>query len=165
MKRDYETWVTDEVQFFVGKEVEATVFRWLQTLFVDYTLYESGVQIYAKAKSAWVSHVYIGANHTFDLEKFRKSQISLAEFPDMNFTFEIPVEYRNEIVDSAPANFCFILSVRIPYIDNLPSNTFIKFDDIDFKATNSGVYVARVRHLLEESDFNDWSVYTADKLI
>ena len=62
MKRDYTTGETDNVQFFIGTEVEHTPAFGMKTLFV------TGIQSFDDiAKNLNGSeHIFFGANHSFN---------------------------------------------------------------------------------------------------
>jgi hypothetical protein len=61
--------------------------------------------------------------------------------------------------------FIPMLSVKVPYIDQLGYNACIKLDDKDFDSTNPGVWVHKVHDLKTRSTYTDWSKYTTDTII
>ena len=64
MKRDYDSGVVDNVQFFTGVEVEHTPAHGMETLFV------TGVQpcdvIQKHYDEEQCEHIFFGANHSFN---------------------------------------------------------------------------------------------------
>ena len=66
MKRDYETGVKDNVEFFVGTEVEKTPAYGMKTLFV--TGIHSYITIKQHIANEQVEHVFFGANHSYNPE-------------------------------------------------------------------------------------------------
>ena len=74
MKRDYKTGVkgiTTEPILFTGTEVEHTPAHGHKTLFVVGTL-GSATEIIEYARGYECSHVYLGANHSFDGKQLKK---------------------------------------------------------------------------------------------
>jgi hypothetical protein len=57
------------------------------------------------------------------------------------------------------------ISVKIPYLTQLGYNATIKIDDIDFAATNPGVWCHRLNTLLDENKFTNWDQYGKDTII
>jgi hypothetical protein len=58
-----------------------------------------------------------------------------------------------------------MISVKLPYIQQLGYNAIIKLDDKDFKASNPGVWCHSVHDLQNRTVFTDWSKYTKDEVI
>ena len=57
-----------------------------------------------------------------------------------------------------------MISVKLPYINQLGYNATLKLDDKDRKATNPGV-CASVHELQDRKVFTDWTKYTKDEVI
>jgi hypothetical protein len=57
------------------------------------------------------------------------------------------------------------ISVKIPYLQQLGYNATLKIDDVDFAATNPGVWCHRLNTLLDENKFTDWDQYGKDTII
>jgi hypothetical protein len=64
MKRDYSTGVEEDINFFVGTEVEHTPAFGMRTLFV--TGVQSDAAIQARALAHKCKHIFFGANHSFN---------------------------------------------------------------------------------------------------
>jgi hypothetical protein len=62
-------------------------------------------------------------------------------------------------------NFIPMISVKIPYIQQLGYNATVKIDDKDFAATNPGVWCHSLHNLQKRSVFTDWSKYTKDQTL
>jgi hypothetical protein len=62
-------------------------------------------------------------------------------------------------------NFIPMISVKLPYLQQLGYNAIIKIDDKDFKSTNPGVWCHSLHNLLTRETFTDWSQYTKDEVI
>lgn len=175
MKRDYaNSDVKQEVAtFFYGTEVEKTPAAGMLTLFVVgvHTAEEVLQQIANSGMN--ITHVYFGANQSFP--HLDKGEMALWEpmikgILKAGYWATLDVEPAN-VIDVLEAGFCefrrFIpmISVKLPYIDQLNYNATIKIDDTGFEATNPGVWCHRVHDLKDTSKFTTWDKYTEDKII
>jgi hypothetical protein len=61
--------------------------------------------------------------------------------------------------------FIPMISVKIPYIQQLGYNATVKIDDYDFDATNPGVWCHSVHDLMRRDCFTDWDEYTKDNTL
>ena len=62
-------------------------------------------------------------------------------------------------------NFIPMISVKLPYVQQLGYNATIKIDDRDFSATNPGVWCHSLHTLQNRNKFTPWSKYTKDKTV
>ena len=62
-------------------------------------------------------------------------------------------------------NFIPMISVKLPYIQQLGYNATLKLDDKDFDATNPGVWCHSVHELQNRAVFTDWSKYAKDETL
>lgn len=176
MKRDYTDGVKTNVTFFTGYEVEATPAKGLKTLFVVGTPPVN--EILVTYSNLACEHIYLGANQSFELPFIDNNRLEvIAQWDTMIkkllvtgilVTLDFDIEYL-EYVQST--NFCdynnFIpqISVKIPNIRKLNYNATLKIDDIDFKATNPGVWCHRLHDLQAFDKFTDWNEYGKDKTL
>ena len=58
-----------------------------------------------------------------------------------------------------------MISVKMPYVNQLNYNACIKIDDIGFNETNPGVWTHPVQDLQNRKVFTDWTKYTKDEII
>ena len=166
---------TDSESYFIGTEVEHTPAFGLKTLFViglqDY------LDIVEKATEHQVDHIYFGANMSFPRianndwlswnEWTRMIQNTLTATSKL-CTLDIDVDQVEGLTDSGLIeDECFIpmISVKLPYIQQLGYNATIKLDDRDFAATNPGVWCHSLHDLKNRSHFTPWSKYTKDEII
>ena len=80
-------------------------------------------------------------------------------------TLDYDVKYHEWILESGfneDHNFISMISVKLPYVNQLNYNACIKIDDKDFKATNSGVWIHQVHDLKKRSTYTDWTKYGND---
>ena len=179
MKRDYQSGEADDIQFFVGTEVEHTPAFGMRTLFV------TGIQPILEIQdqldnfnsfensAKHISHIFFGANHSFNPsspEEWDAWEEMITIFLNRNYlcSLDIPlskVEEFNEGGLNEHDNFIPQIRVPIPYIKLWNYNTMIKIDDKDFKATNPGVWSHSLHTLMDRSKFTDWNQYKNDEVI
>lgn len=170
MKRDYATGVATDVKYFVGDEVEVTPAFNLTTLFVVGVL--DPEEITAIATQHECDHVYFGANQSFDGNNIDGWVRQIEHILRLGFwaTLDLDVKYCQ---DSSPwlnqlntfDQFITQISVKLPYIKRYNENTTIKIDDIDFDATNDGVWCHSLDKLKNDQVMTVWSEYGKDKII
>jgi hypothetical protein len=163
---------TDGVKFFSGIEVEHTPAHGLGTLFVV------GVQpvdeIARQLNGA--RHIYFGANMSFPKLSINDSQgwspweSMVKHFLDLDYlcTLDIPVDCAEGLLESGLTehdNFIPMISVKLPYIQQLGYNATIKLDDKGFRATNPGVWCHSVHALQDRKVFTPWHHYEEDREI
>ena len=161
-------------KLFVGQEVEHTPAYGQKTLFVV------GVQDKDLIEAAMVAHkcthVYFGANQSFPNGRTTSSDWTRWEnmiFPFLSqgywCTLDLSViEVEGLLETSLVEHHKFIpmISVKLPYIQQLGYNATIKLDDKDFAATNPGVWCHSLHSLTQRQGiFTDWSQYTKDEII
>ena len=161
--------------YFIGTEVEHTPAFGLRTLFVIGL--QDPADVAKQAAEHQVEHIYFGANMSFPRvanndwlswnEWRRMIQQVLAETGKL-CTLDIDVDQVEGLADSGLVenpSFIPMISVKLPYIQQLGYNATIKLDDRDFAATNPGVWCHSVHSLQNRSQFTPWSKYTKDEII
>jgi hypothetical protein len=171
MKRDYDTGELDNVQFFIGTEVEHTPAFGLKTLFV--TGIHPVDEIALNLNGA--EHIFFGANHSFnpaynDYNGWKAWEEMIEFFLEKGYlcSLDIPLSAVEEFHDGSlneHSNFIPQIRVPIPYIKLWNYNTMLKIDDKDFKATNPGVWSHSLHTLMDRKHFTDWSQYKNDKVL
>jgi hypothetical protein len=160
-------------KLFVGTEVEHTPAYGQKTLFVV------GIQPYELIAAAVVAHkcthIYFGANQSFPKIDTNSADWIVWEnmiFPFLNeyvCTLDLDITCVEGLLESGLTernNFIPMLSLKIPYIQQLGYNATIKLDDKDFAASNPGVWCHSVHTLMQrEGSFTDWLKYTKDEII
>jgi hypothetical protein len=171
MKRDYSTGVEEDINFFVGTEVEHTPAFGMRTLFV--TGVQSDAAIQSRALAYKCKHIFFGANHSFNPKDYNEHKA----WEDMIIMFlrseylcslDIPLNQVEEFNDGGLNewdNFIPQIRVPIPYIKLWNYNTMLKIDDKDFKATNPGVWSHSLHTLMDRSKFTDWAQYKNDEIV
>jgi len=163
----------ESVRFFVGTEVEHT------PAFGERTLFVVGIQpvadILQHAREKNCSHIYFGANQSFpkldvNSSEWRKWEDMIDPCLDQVYwcTLDIDVSCSEGLLEGPLIerhNFIPMLSIKLPYIKQLGYNATLKLDDINFKATNPGVWCHNLHDLQDRSVFTDWSRYTKDETL
>jgi hypothetical protein len=170
MKRDYKHGIEDNVNFFMGYEVEHTPAYNMLTLFV------TGVQPTSAIEDKLqftVKHIFFGANHSFnpkDNAEWKTWEDMITHYLDKGYlcSLDIPLSAVEEFNDGGLNdydNFIPQIRVPIPYIKLWNYNTMLKIDDKDFKATNPGVWTHSLHDLKDRSKFTSWDKYKEDKAL
>jgi len=172
MKRDGHTKTT----FFVGPEVEQTPAYGKKTLFV--VGWQETKTVLEHARAEKVAHVFLGANHSFDttyvtdyLAKTTSDQIVELLGAGFMVTLDYQAHQHDKVLAMlAPEvwqsrQFVPLLSVRIPHVGTSSINLTVKIDDIDFKATNPGVWCLHHNQIMDSNRFTDWKEYESDNVI
>lgn len=161
-------------RLFVGVEVEYTPAFGKNTLFVV------GVQPIEDIEQALesypqIEHIYFGANQSFPKLNNKNTwtvwENMIHVFLGRGYwcTLDIDVAQAEGILESGLVehyHFIPMLSVKLPYIQQLGYNATIKLDDKDFAATNPGVWCHSVHNLMYRKEcFTDWSKYKQDVTI
>ena len=163
----------EEIQFFIGEEVEHTPAFGMRTLFV--VGIQDPAEIHAKALTYKCDHIYFGANQSFpqydmDADEWQDWEMMIVDCLEKGIlsTLDFDVANVNRITESRLPefnNFIPMISVKLPYIQLLGYNATIKLDDKDFAATNPGVWCHSLHDLRNRNVFTDWSKYTKDEVI
>lgn len=174
MERTYSTGVTSDITFFVGTEVEKTPAFGKRTLFVV-GVHDSQI-ITSLAKNNDCEHIYFGANQSFpklafdDAEGWKNWEDMIAECIEEGFlcTLDLDVTQVEGLVEGRLVeyrNFIPQISVKLPYLQLLGYNATIKLDDINFNATNHGVWCHSLHDLTKRKYFTSWNEYGKDEII
>lgn len=162
-----------QAKMFTGTEVEHTPAYGMKTLFVV------GIQptevIEAAAIAHKCQHVYFGANQSFPSITTNSSDWTAWEnmihvFLGRGYwcTLDIDVAQAEGLLESGLTehdHFIPMISIKLPYINQLGYNATIKLDDKNFAATNPGVWCHSVHDLQSRQQFTSWSKYSQDEVI
>ena len=168
-----------ETKFFIGTEVEHTPAYGQKTLFVIGL--QNYKEILTRALNNGCGHIYLGANQSFRPNVGAAHNVRNEDnWRDWNFiidsllkeniwvTLDYDIDHHEEVLEEGwveSNTFIPIISVKLPYINQLNYNACIKIDDKDFKASNPGVWVHSVQDLQKRKVFTDWTKYTKDEII
>jgi len=172
MIRDYKTGEANNALVFVGNEIEKTPAFKQKTLFVVGTSINSEdiLQDYTDNKC---THIYLGANQSFnpiDDDDWSTWDAYIVFFLSKGIltTIDFDVAYCGSITEYSwvEYNNCIPqISVKIPFASQLGYNAVVKVDDIDFNASNPGVWVHSLHDLQDRSRFTSWDKYRGDTII
>lgn len=164
----------EDTKFFIGPEVEHTPAYSKKTLFV--VDYQNPAVVEKLARQHKVQHVFFGANHSFDTTHrtphFDKTWNDLiTHMLDRGFwvTLDYQAHQHKDVLEILSPGvwqsrlFVPLLGVRIPKVETSSPNLTVKIDDIDFKATNPGVWCRHFTELTDSNRFTDWNDYSTDE--
>jgi hypothetical protein len=174
MKREYTSGTAEAITFFVGDEIERTPAYGMKTLFVVGV--HNAVSILEMAGENYCKHIYFGANQSFpalatdDAEQWRPWERMIDQCLDAGYwcTLDFDVGVVQGVLECTfigHRRFIPQISVKLPYLQQLGYNATIKLDDVDFAATNPGVWCHRLATLLDETKFTNWDQYGKDEII
>ncbi len=164
----------DNVDFFVGTEVEHSPAFGHRTLFV--VGIHSTDRVLKLAEEFKCSHIYFGANQSFprldinDGDGWRGWEGMIRGCLESGYlcTLDLDVACAEGLVEGTLVeynNFIPMISVKLPYVQMLGYNATLKIDDRDFRATNPGVWCHSLHELRDRKVFTDWSKYTKDETV
>lgn len=176
MNRDPE----QGAQFFTGTEVEHTPAYGKKTLFVVGVQTISEIQDWLDDFASYedvskhIKHIYFGANMSFpclqtnDALGWRPWEDMIRHFLDLGYlcTLDIDVQCVEGLLESGLTeyhNFIPMISVKLPYVQQLGYNATIKLDDTRFKGANPGVWCHSLHNLMDRKVFTTWDQYTGDQ--
>ena len=174
MERKYKDGTKKDITFFIGTEIEKTPAYGLKTLFVV------GLQSIENVKEhlhADISHIFFGANHSFDpasqshdADYYREWDSMITYFLEKGYkcSLDIPLnaaEYFLESTCVESNNFIPQIRVPIPYIAQWNYNTMLKIDDKGFNKSNPGIWTHSLHDLMDRKKFTDWKDYGLDKVL
>ena len=162
----------EDASFFTGIEIEHTAAYGKRTLFVV------GVQTEDDSGShlQTCEHIYLGANMSFPNPNFNDAgtwdqwQDMITPFLRAGYLCSLDIDVRSvegllECGLCENHNFIPMISVKIPYLQQLGYNATVKIDDKDFDATNPGVWCHSLHSLINPANFTSWREYTKDELV
>lgn len=162
----------NNVKFFVGPEVEHTPAYSKKTLFV---VGKQDVQEIVKhARTSGAPHVFMGANHSFVADSNDKYwDKTITELLDRGFWVTLDYQAHEHSTVLTMLNpgiwqsriFVPLLGVRIAKFAQSNANLTVKIDDVDFNATNEGIWCLHFRELMDSNRFTDWNEYSTDTVI
>ena len=175
MKREYTEGTHEGITFFTGVEIEHTPAYQMRTLFVVGT--HNPYDVIELAHLHDCQHIYFGANQSFDAggdtnnaEYWRpwENMIHVCLEQDFWCTLDLDVKDVEGLLESGlteKRRFIPQISVKLPYLQQLGYNATIKLDDVDFNATNPGVWCHTLHSLTSRETFTSWDQYGKDEII
>jgi hypothetical protein len=171
MDRIYSQGKTDNAKYFVANEVEQTPAYGMRTLFmVGLQPVEEIVEL---ARKHNCYNVYFGTGTTFlptsheEVAKWNdviEQVIQHDLWATLDFDSNL-AHYVHSMPVSQNRRFIPMISVKLPYANQLNYNATLKIDDKDFNLTNPGVWCHSLHELTRRDTFTDWSKYSKDQCI
>jgi len=160
--------------YFIGPEVEQTPAFSKRTLFVVGK--QPAEQIEEMARANRTTHIFMGANHSFSVDPTDTTfywDNTITALLDKGFWVTLDYQAHNHEQVLMMLNkgiwqsrlFVPLLSVRIPKVQTSSNNLTVKIDDIDFNATNPGVWCIHHHELTDSNRFTSWQEYGTDELL
>jgi len=158
----------NNVAFFIGPEVEHTPAYSKKTLFVVGKQDVSTIERLAREYKT--PHIFMGANHSFDGSVDAYWDMTITALLDRGFwvTLDYEAHMHDKVLTMLNKGiwqsrlFVPLLGVRIPEVQTSSPNLTIKIDDVDFKATNAGVWCWNHQAITDANRFTDWQDYGTD---
>ena len=173
MKRNYKNKpIHEEVNYFIGNEVEKTPFYGRKTLFV--VGLRNPRKVLKKANDNTCRHIYLGANMSFKNvdwteNKTNKLRDLIQHLLDNQFqvTLDISKTFDLSTIDMFLDSeyFHIMYSLPIAYAEKYQDKITVKVDDIGFNKTNTGVWCNPLNKMMNPITKTEWSSYTTDEVI
>lgn len=163
----------NDVAYFIGPEVEHTPAYSKRTLFVVGK--QDVAQIERMAREYKTPHIFMGANHSFaavgPADTYWDETITALLDKGFWVTLDYQAHEHETVLKMLNKGiwqsriFVPLLSVRIPHVQTSSTNLTIKIDDVDFKATNAGVWCMNHHEITDSNRFTDWQDYGTDEVV
>ena len=163
----------DNVNFFYGTEVEHTPAYSKPTLFVVGVQKSEDILAALGCGPSPVEHIFFGANHSFDPQNnldWARWEGMVGYFLSKGYlcSLDIPITAVKDFNDTGLCefrNFIPQIRVSVPYTKLWNYNTMLKIDDVDFDATNPGVWTHSLHSLMSRDTFTSWDEYSKDQTV
>jgi hypothetical protein len=163
----------DDVNFFYGVEVEHTPAHGKSTLFVVGVQSVDDIALELTCGPEPIEHIFFGANHSFDPRNnldWQRWEGMVGAFLSRGYlcSLDIPITAVANFNDTGLCeyrNFIPQIRVSVPYTKLWNYNTMLKIDDVDFDATNPGVWTHSLHSLMSRKTFTSWDEYSKDQTV
>ena len=168
-----------DITYFTGYEVEHTIAYDMFTLFVVGTPPLGEILRIANDsqsmldESKRIKQIYFGTSQSFNPkamthEEYKAWDKVILGCLDANYwvALDFGVEHIEGVVESGYCErdrFIPMISVKLPYINQLNYNATLKLDDRTWGATNPGVWTHQLHDLMAKDKYTYWDQYTQDK--
>jgi hypothetical protein len=162
-----------QTTFFTGYEVEHTIAYGMLTLFVVGT--PPLAEILELAQTHEVKQIYFGTSQSFDPQNMTREEYApwdevVRGCLEAGYwvALDYDVRHHEGILESGYCEykrFIPMISIKLPYINQLNYNATIKLDDNTWGATNPGVWTHHLASLMRKENYTYWDQYTQDKEI
>ena len=128
-------------------------------------------EILARALNNECPHIYLGANHSFTPNTgWNYNTVKKCINAGYTVSLNYPINYHNNVKKELKElyihiNFIPQISFQFEGIENENPNLNLKIDDVDFEATNDGVWCFDLKDVCNDNNKTSWSQYKDDKII
>jgi hypothetical protein len=129
-------------------------------------------EILAQAQQHDDKQIYFGTSQSFNPKDISQEEYSawdevIVGCLDAGYwvALDFGVEHIEGVLESSYneyAKFIPMISVKLPYINQLNYNATIKLDDRTWGSTNPGVWTHHLQSLMSKDKFTFWDQYTQD---
>ena len=160
-----------QVIYFTGTEIENTIAKGWQTLFVVGTRPVDEIAKLATQHNA--KHIYFGTSQSFvinipeDLKPWHEMIQSLLD-KDFWVTLDFGIEYMETVTSTGLMSykkFIPMISAKIPNIYKVNGNATLKIDDVTWGHSNTGVWSRNLNEITKDMHYTDWKEYVGDTVI
>ena len=159
------------VVYFTGYEVEHTVCHGMKTLFVVSP--PPLAEILQEAnRDVDIKQIYFGTSQSFKPKHNSHGEYKAWDEVILGYlkadywvTLDFGVEHIEGVLESGYneyPRFVPMISVKLPYINQLNYNATLKLDDRTWGATNPGVWTHHLQSLMSKDKYTHWDQYTQD---
>lgn len=168
-----DTQERQNITYFTGYEVEHTI------AYGQYTLFVVGTppldKILELAEQNKVTQIYFGTSQSFN-----PKELTAVEYEPWDeviigclkagywVALDYDVKHHEGVIESGYCEypkFIPMISVKLPYINQLNYNATIKIDDTTWGATNPGVWTHQLHNLMSKNTFTYWDQYSKDETV
>jgi len=174
--RDYKNQLdSSDVSFFIGKTVDKTLTLGLNTLYV---IGKPDIENIMRVLTQYVGedeikHIYFGAEQSFKVSTYEDMEEwtpTIQHFLTLDYwcTLDLDISLINFVHEtdlSSWNKFIPLLSVKVPYANDLGYNAVIKIDDVSFNHSNHGVWCHQVHSLMDYNNYTGWGDYADDVVV
>jgi hypothetical protein len=163
------------IVYFTGYEVEHTICYDMFTLFVVGTPPLADILHQATLGEEKVKHIYFGTSQSFNPKSISQEEYKAWDEviigclkADYWVTLDFDVKHIEGVLESGYneyPRFVPMISVKLPYINQLNYNATLKLDDNTWGATNPGVWTHQLHNLMSKDKYTHWDQYTQDKSV
>lgn len=169
LNRQYTNIKTSEARFFIGQEVERTMYYQHRTLFVIGV--QSAQEIISLQQQHDCTHIFFGANYSFEPRtqaeeeqwQHMLGQVLKHKIP---MSIDTTIKYLGILKDFAlHKHFCIQIRLPIADVEAIKDNCYLKVDDVGFKRTNTGIWTTSISKITKPENYTDWNEYGGDMAI
>jgi len=176
MVRDFKNHLwSPSIKFYVGIHKENSMAQGCKTLYV---IGEPDIEEISRRLTQYdgedeITHIFFGANHSFKVSTYEEMEEwtpTIQHFLTLDLwcTLDLDMSLVNFVHETDMCSwnrFIPMLSVKVPYVNDLGYNAIIKIDDVEFNYSNYGVWTHQMHDLMSYKSFTSWDEYKDDIVV